>query len=328
MTEENTTQNMPFDLYKSETLERFQDNLVECATYNMTQESHQMSLIIRGLLEQSPNLQTDQPELYQKYWELYWQFCWIALNYFSDERVIAMFQKHYLVSADIPFIDIWDKVKFISLNHILIEDRNRFKESIIKALRKNQEVLTKETVTKDGKENPGTVGHWIMDSTIELGLKSVEAVKLAEYLVNSTNTKSLSKESRDRIRKLIDLIEHLKIPSDTLEGYEPIIAIDDDRSVGAIRAGVWEQYDDSLKKIRQSIADTMDSLNLGPASGSVTPAKAKEPIQRRTATQTLKKEPAVLPDITLKEVKHLQTKDLINIYTQNKEEQTAIYEEE
>jgi len=76
---------------------------------------------------------------------------------------------------------------------------------------------------------PGTVGNWLRDYLRNLGTGKIEKVKQAEYLTNSENTKNLTPQDRERITKLFDLYEFLKLSAVTPEGVvEDILFIDRD----------------------------------------------------------------------------------------------------
>lgn len=305
-------------LRNQNTLTTFQEAFREYAVYDLGEESFILAETIARLIQEDPGLETSGPELYKQYTELLWKLRWLALPWYREPVIIPLFQNYYTLVFEISDFNLRDKLKHKLVSLVRLEDRNALRKEILEAMQKNQEVLTRETITKDGKEQAGTIKNWVLDEVINLGLNQINAVQLSEYLVNSKNTKALSKESRERLRQLFEFIEFLKTPSDSPAGFESIVPVDDPEAAGTIKSGILEKFGEKereeMKKLEQwdKIVQEYDR-QYSERNEGVAPV----------AGETIKfaKQPRVQPS-------HLGIDNILKIYSQNPDEQKAIYEEE
>ncbi|MDD5341760.1 MAG: hypothetical protein PHI73_00260 [Patescibacteria group bacterium] len=314
------------DLRKPETLREFQSYYEKFAKFDNSEGAFMLADNIKRLLELQSDLETSSPELYRGYDRLQWKLNFIALTQYPEDKALEFFKNHFSLVYEIPDYDPWQKIKSLLVSMVTLESRNLYKRKIIEALRENNEIFTPETVTKDGVEQKGTIKSWLIDSVINLGTKSIPIVQLADYLVNSPNTKNISADSREKLRSLLILVEKLKTPSDDPAGFESVADIDEEDAIGAIRGGVLDKYEE-YKKEKMNITEVAKYLAMSPVKTKTGNAPDNIDTDRIT-TNRLK------PEIEEKQItkpetaRHLQTRDIIKAYTQNPEEQRAIAEEE
>ncbi|MDP3964624.1 MAG: hypothetical protein Q8Q20_03140 [bacterium] len=318
-------------LTKTDTLTEYQEYFDNIATFDKMLAAKYLGDIIIRLLERQPDFKSNHPDLHRSWTNLLWKSCWIALPVLKQERILELFHGHYRHMLDIPDFDLWTKLRAYLLSLMTLEERTEFKNAVIDSLRDNNEILTKEGVTKDGKELSGTLKNWLTDTIIKLGTDRIGTVELSEYLVNSENTKSLTEQSRKQLSNLLKLVEKLKIPSDEALGYEADMAVDDVDIVGTIREGRLEQYGDEAKEARKTLVSLNRKLNtVAGEEASPQPPPAPISTPKPSSAPASASAQLVKPAVTVRsdQINHLQPKDLVKIYTQNSEEQRAVSEEE
>lgn len=86
---------------------------------------------------------------------------------------------------------------------ILANDIN-FKKKLEQGMYENNELLTKNSIIIDGKEQRPTIGNWIKDFIAHYGSQAYNSVNVSAFVINSENGKKLTDEER---RKLLDIIK-------------------------------------------------------------------------------------------------------------------------
>lgn len=293
------------------TLERYNSHLQFIENFGDFQLAYRLAETLTRLLRLQPQLETENPPLFQSYVAIVRRCRWVALPLYDRNIIVPLFKNAFLLTYQIFGYDVKEKVRQKLETIILIPDREKLKKEIIEALRENTEVVTEETVTKDGKEQPGSIKNWLLDETIVLGLNPVAPVNLANYLVGSDNTRRLSKKSREKLQVLFELTERLKIPSDTPAGYESAAPVDLPDIIGTIREGTLINYKNEFERSQKSIAVISEALDKIDLQATNAPTAIPGPI---TGAGTGRKQ--------------LGVENLLKIYSQNPDEQKAIYEEE
>lgn len=272
------------DLRELSTLELFSSDLKQVAEGENEEQAYEYAELIRDLLERQPEVERDFAVLFQQYEGVRAQFRWLALSHYEPVEIIGLFGHHFVESYEVPYLNVWSKLRTKLLSLASVENRNALKQQVLAALRENDQQLTKETVTKDGLEKHGSVQNWLMDSLVALGSQPIETIALSEYLVNSPNTKSLSEESRRRVSQLLELVEKLKRPSDTPEGYEGEIPVDDPERLGIIVDGEYQkrrtEYDtarEQLAAVRRVLSETPTTA-VAPSAVTPAPRPAQSPV--------------------------------------------------
>ncbi|MFH0854013.1 MAG: hypothetical protein V1891_00770 [bacterium] len=228
---------------------------------------------------------------------------WIALPKFGEDEIIEMFREHFTTIFNIEDYDLWAKLKQKIVADIWYEDRDGFKEKIRKALLKNEEYLTEKKIIINGREEPPTVGNWLKDYNVALGLGLVDAAKQSEFLTNSRNIKGLKERrsplgetaagseelkgsktplppfekggnikdgedgkegmgeginEKEKLVKLFQFYEKLKISSLTPQGLEEGLFIDEDGIKGVLDDGVFTKIDPAMEKRLKELQGIID----------------------------------------------------------------------
>jgi|GEM_PF-1185470 len=220
-------------------------------------EAYDLSKFLSNSLDSVKNFKVRNYNLYVEYQELISRLRWVGLPIMTQEMVANMFQHNFMSVFEIPDYDIRAKLKTVLLGIVILDDRDKFKKSLRDALRKNEEKLTSQKLVIDNLKADPTVGNWLADYNRALGTGQVEGLARTEYLVNSKNIKNLNEEEKKRVRFLFDLYERLKLSSQTFEGLENEIPLDEEGAKGVIKEGVFESYTttDRQKQIMQMAED-------------------------------------------------------------------------
>ena len=316
MTQNDQTKNPIPDLANPDTLKEIQADVAEICLYNQFPEAYQYAKLLEEYLQFNPSLNIQAPSLFAQYQALLLKLRWVGLPIFQEATMVNMFRKHFSVIYEIPDYDVWDQLIKRLVSLATLEARDALKKQILEALRENQETITQETITKDGRQIAGSVKNWLLDSVISLGLDRIDAVRLTDYLVSSQNTKHLSKESRQKIHTLLNLVENLKKSSVTPEGFEATVPVEELGLFGVIRQGVFEKYGDDFEKTKKSLDVIRQELDKVHTKN------------KQTAGQNTPPAGQVVTPTDPGHHHQLGVENLLKIYSQNPDEQKAIYEEE
>ncbi|MFA6393896.1 MAG: hypothetical protein WCW25_03435 [Patescibacteria group bacterium] len=232
-------------------------------------EAYNLGAGLNDSIEKAKNFKIESQELYRKYKELAIKLLWIGLPVMTKNEVRRIFRDHFVKSFAIFGYDHWVKLKPILLAIMSLDDRDAFKKQLTQVLAENQEKITNKKLLISSEEKDPTVGNWILDYNRSLGTSGMSGIARTQYLVNSINIKNLSKEEKERIQKLFELYERLKLSSQTLEGYEMDVPVNEMGVNGTIRQGVFEPTPPETKndKIIQRIIDEMMGRIKPTASG-------------------------------------------------------------
>ncbi|MFA6107037.1 MAG: hypothetical protein WC745_05215 [Patescibacteria group bacterium] len=226
---------------------------------NSFTEAYNFGAGIEEEIEKAKDFKAESRELYFKYKDLSVKLLWVGLPVMTQNQVRKMFREHFAKSFLIPDYDHWAKLKPILLAIMSLDERDALKKQLTQSLAENQEKITSKRLLISGEEKDPTVANWILDYNRTLGTGGASGVARTQYLVNSINVKNLSKEEKEKIQKLFDLYKRLKLSSQTLEGYEMDVPVNEMGVNGTIRQGVFEPTPPETKKdkIIQLIIDEM-----------------------------------------------------------------------
>ncbi|MFA6197960.1 MAG: hypothetical protein WC734_02255 [Patescibacteria group bacterium] len=270
----NTNRGIP-QLSNVATLEEMRRDFEIVAAQDLSVEALGYANLIKRLAELQPEI-TSNP-MGHDYEDLYYKFRWLGLEQHEPTQIIELFQKHFALTYEIPEYVVWEKLRRRLVSLLSIEARTKLKADILSALRQNEESITDEGVIKDGVGQKGTVKNWLMDLQIALGTQPIDPIKLSDYLVSGNNTRSLSGVSRERINALIQLVEKLKLPSDTIEGYEAAVPYDNEGEVGEILGGQLVSTGKEHAKLSQELSQ-IDRILKGVVPAVSTPVPTTAPI--------------------------------------------------
>ena len=263
------------------------------------------------------------PESYREVEQITYELKWSVLYLYSETAILALFQNHLVDMLGNSNVDIMARLKTFLVGYVDMDERDAFKHKIIHALETSQEELTEEGVKKDGKIGIGTVANWLLDYRVALGTQAVSAADLANYLVGSENAKSLSSESRERLKSLLEINERLKLSSATPEGHESPIVIDSEDNKGVIIDGLFYKssnidYANALRSAREILAKVNNQANPAPSA-----AIKSEPESSPVAFVP----PAPKPKVDEKHAP-INNRQAVELYEQNPEMRQAISEAE
>ena len=187
--------------------------------------------------EKKKNYDKNNPEMNRALSFFVAELKWVSLNFLTEDEAIELFKNHFDLALKMSYFDLWDKFKLFLIGIYLHKERDRFKKEIKKILEKNQLIIT--SLDFDDKRKP-TIENWIKLYISEVGLGSIDRMTMQNFLVNNVEVKKLGNE-KDRIIKLFEFYEKLKLSSFTAAGVEEIIPVDTDEFKGYIRDGNFEK---------------------------------------------------------------------------------------
>lgn len=205
----------------------------EREAYNLYGEISKKLEIIKGL----------EDGLKNNYQTLISTLRFIALPRLDDKNVVGIVKEELGVAFgfDQEDLDIQEKIRK-KLASMLIENRDEYKQSLIKALSENKEVITQGDLEIDGKRSKGTVGNWMRDYRMFVAENNIdEKLTRASYLHKSKNLSVLSEEDRAKVNKLLDLYNSWQKSSWTVEGREdPMLINDNGKLYGVYNGEIFE----------------------------------------------------------------------------------------
>ncbi|MDD5290531.1 MAG: hypothetical protein PHZ04_00230 [Patescibacteria group bacterium] len=215
-----------------------------------SREAYDFSRDLKQSLEEIKDFKIKYYDLYREYWRLIIKLRWLGLPIMVEleKEVVDMFKNHFARVFSIPDFDVWKKLKEVLLGIIVLDNRDKLKKEIRQVLLSNQEKITGKRILIDGQEKEPTVANWLLDYNKTLGTGKVNNIARTQYLTNGRNIKNLSSEEKKKIRTLFDLYERLKLSSQTLEGLEDDIPLDEDYAKGTIKQGVFEPFKEPTGK--------------------------------------------------------------------------------
>lgn len=237
----------------------------EYITFDMFREAFDLSRDLEKALSQ--NIKIKSPNFYAEYFKIIIKLKWVGLHIMKEKNIIDLFQNHFTKIYGIDDYDVWGKTKTVLISIVVLEDRNKLKAIIRKALMNNKERITRNKILINNEEKEPTVENWIVDYNRNLGVGVVDKLKLSQYLINGENIKKLDENEKRRIKILFSLFERLKLSSLTLEGVEEEIPIDEEYGYGVIVRGIPEFYkEDSRQKkffeIAEQVIKERDSIKI------------------------------------------------------------------
>ncbi|HEX9664223.1 MAG TPA: hypothetical protein VGA49_00160 [Patescibacteria group bacterium] len=216
--------------------------------FNDEQEAGWFYRNIGQLVEETPRLKNNYPDINQAYQSMIIKAGFIGLPLLSAENILDLMENNFTAIFEVQkineFYSVWEKVKTKLVGIIQYEDRDVFKKKIRETLLRNKEKITAQKITVQGTEVEPTIGSWLKDYNAALGLGPVNRVKQAEYLTDSKNIKNVSLEEKDKLKMLFNFYEKLKYSSMTPEGLEENVQAEIGRKPMVFREGeLIEAYD-------------------------------------------------------------------------------------
>lgn len=157
------------------------------------------------------------------------QLAAVCMRLLSDQTVEKEFEKApALMINAVGGRDFIENLKGYLANHLAIEDRNNLRTSLRKAMLRSNEVLGSTQIQLGTEQVSSTVQNWLKLYISEVGNKQATSVQRARFFAQNPSVRKLKSIEKDALKALIDVYEYLLIPSDSLEGYEDTIYIEDE----------------------------------------------------------------------------------------------------
>lgn len=238
------------DLRDPNVFKAFADEVQDEITFDRGEDAFWFGQIIENLLREKPELTTD-PALVDKYEKLIVLSKWEALNFLPERDIIGLFTEHFKEALETPDYDAWDKLSAKLVSMLVYEERDALKRNIADALMKNQQKITdQELVFQESKVTP-TIANWMKDYVRFMGTGQLDKLKQAEYFSDNKNMAALDVPTREKMMKVFNFYERIKLSSLTLEGVEETIPVPEDEwgeAEGVIRSGRFEPDDPKFIK--------------------------------------------------------------------------------
>jgi hypothetical protein len=238
------------DLRDPAVFDAFQKKVQDMITFDRGEDAFWFGQIIENLLREKPELTTD-PALVDKYENLIVLTKWEALNFLSEKEIIGLFTEHFKEALETSDYDAWTKLDAKLVGMLIYEDRDALKRNIADALMKNQQQITdKEIIFAENKVSP-TVANWMKDYVRFMGTGQLDKLKQAEYFSDNKNMAALDVPIKEKMMKLFNFYERIRLSSLTLEGVEETIPVPEgewEEKEGVIRNGRFEPDDPKFVK--------------------------------------------------------------------------------
>lgn len=225
--------------------EAFQELVSYLVKFDEFSDALQTYDYLQWLLRQ-PEAAPRDPQVTAWYLAFLAQLQFIALPALPDGEVEEFFKTRVTVGLFNPEIELWNKVKGKLLRIPVFEQRDPLRARLRSALEANAEMLTDATIRSVDKTLPGTVGNWLADYRKTVGAAYVSTLVRTAYLTNSANTKNLSAKDQEKLKRLIELYEKLKLSSMEDEGMEEQYVFEREGKLFVLREGRLEEAKDEM----------------------------------------------------------------------------------
>lgn len=210
--------------------------------FDMIEEAYRYARSIRSFLEKNPKLSVENPTLVKEHERYVALTQWVACIRLRDEEVLSLVHYHFVEALRNPDLDVLQKIIDHSVT-LPLEDRDPFKQGVRDALLQNAEHLTSEYLEDSrGNRQEPTVGNWLRDYYSEVGTGRNNLVRIADYLEHSRNGRKLAPEEREAVKKLLAMIEELKISALEPEGMEVPLSAKIRGKLKILRRGKLEEF--------------------------------------------------------------------------------------
>lgn len=173
-----------------------------------------------------------------------------------DKDIISLLNNYFDFIFEHPDYDFNRKIKYKISSIGSLEERDEFKEKLRQVILNSKTILGHDKILVSGIEQEPTVAAWIKDYYIKVGLEPVDALKLSEYIVNNTNTKSLSPEYREKLKVLLNIFENIKVSSSESPVFEEsFVAILPNNELALISGGQPTRISQEVHRLAQSVLD-------------------------------------------------------------------------
>lgn len=254
---------------------------------------------------ESSNLESTSKVAYARMQKLLKMNQILLLHTLPDDEFVSFFEDGIEVyfTDMIDDFDLWQVIKGKLVTVYNLDDRDILKERVRKAMLNNKNQISKEKISRNGREYNPTVRQWLLDYTSVVGLGLVDMVKVNEYFSANKNFQGLSEEEKGSVRSMITLYEFLKRSSYTPEGLEETAVMSDDDKTYVMSDGRIEDLDPRIKEMLKKLSQ--DDLSVGTGEEFEAPqGAAKVPTTEEQAiVEAYKGNPKIVKAISKEEQK-------------------------
>jgi hypothetical protein len=203
-------------------LEAVKKQLAEILNFNLSKEARFLLKKIELGFKEFLNLKFENETLYNEWQDIYIKLKWVAFPYLKSQEVIKLFEENLATAFNIERYPLENFLEALFLTIPLLEDRDIYKQKLREAMLKNNQEITSQELLIDGKLKRPTIGEWLNEYNKFVGLGKADKLKQVEFFNKNQNFQKLSPEEKEKIKRLIDLYERLKISSLEDEGTEEV----------------------------------------------------------------------------------------------------------
>lgn len=206
--------------------------------------ANQLYQKLNKLLDDHPNLKSDNLDLFNKYKNILIQLQFTSLNFFEEKDWIDLLKNYLNIALDIEELDLREKLKTVLVFYRDFNIRDNLKKKFLASISSCKQPIIRGYKI-DGM--PVKISEWINNLIINLGMPPFDLLKKQEYLTNNDFVKNLSQEDKQKIRKLLDLYEYLSLSSNTKEGNENVVPMKLNNKFIILDQGNVKELDKELK---------------------------------------------------------------------------------
>jgi len=152
----------------------------------------------------------------------------ISLPRLSDELVLNIFKEELaeMLNFNQEELDIKDKIRR-KLANILLVDRDKYKEQLIKSLEENEQIITQGKLETADEEKEGSVRNWIKEYYKFIVESNIDKKLIkAEFLFKNKNVARLTDKDKQKLEIILDLYDDWHKSSLTVAGNEDPLLVD------------------------------------------------------------------------------------------------------
>ncbi|OGY47842.1 MAG: hypothetical protein A3J62_00115 [Candidatus Buchananbacteria bacterium RIFCSPHIGHO2_02_FULL_38_8] len=202
---------------------RFNEYIDHLITFDMIREADDLRQALQIYLVQDTGLVKSHPDYHQQYEKILSLAQFLVSLFLDDKQFINLVETHLADALAKEDLAVMIKDKFDGKIVTIFEDRDNFKRELREAMLRNNQRLSNTNIKINNESVEPTVANWIKDYNSTVGAEIASQIDRINYLTNSANIKNLSQEEKRKVETLINLYEHLKKSSETVEGLEEAV---------------------------------------------------------------------------------------------------------
>jgi hypothetical protein len=248
----------------------YSELLLEVVDYILSHDEQQKAWELYRPLEKAVNENMEalrtQPRLLAFYQESILKLKFICFANLDAKEAYGLIKDNFCLQFSIADYDLLTKLNGALVNIILVEDRNRFKDDLRKAILANDQKITPNYTVK-------TVKDWLKDYVSKMGLDNKDNLAKAQYLVALKGNKSISPKEYNNLITLFDFYDVLGIPSDTPAGLEEEVPVMVNGKLYIFRKGILEPVSE-----KKEIIEAMNLLSENTGGDTAHPTTSSQSI--------------------------------------------------